>query len=53
MNKLDSIVIVRNQYGGVATIRFSDPAQDKIISSSNKIALYSLIEKHVEKVLNG
>lgn len=58
MNKLDSIVIVKNDKGSVATIRFEDGKDDKILSSSNnsvksKESLYVQIETHVNGVLNG
>lgn len=51
MVKLESIVIVKNKYGSVATVRFSEPMQDRIISSNNKKVLYTLVEKHVKRVL--
>lgn len=58
MNKLESIVIVDNPHGAVATIRFEDGKDDKLISSNSKTAkgretLYTLIEQHVTGVLNG
>lgn len=53
MTKLESVVIVKGQHGSVATIRFNDPLQDRFISSSSKPVLYTLIDKHIKKVLNG
>lgn len=58
MSKLESVVIVKGEHGSVATIRFEDYKDDKIISSSNnsqksKETLYKLVEQHVEGVLNG
>ena len=57
MNKLDSVVIVTNDFGAVATIRFEDFKDDKIlsvtgVSEKSKNTLYTLIEKHVAGVLN-
>lgn len=53
MNKLESVVIVRNKFGAVATIRFEGGKGDRIVSSSSKNGIYKLIESHVEKILNG
>lgn len=57
MNKLESVVIVRGAVGSVATIRFEDGKDDRLISSSSnspksKETLYTLIEQHVTGVLN-
>lgn len=49
-NQVESVVIVTNRYGSIATMRFSDPKTDRIISSSNKPILYTQIEKYVKKV---
>ena len=53
MNKLESVVIVTNPDGAVATIRFTDGRDDRIISSTKKNALYNLVEKHLRKVLHS
>lgn len=50
--ELQSVVIVMNGFGSVATIRFNDYKQDRIISSTSKSVLYTLIERHVQGVLN-
>lgn len=50
MNKLESVVIVTNPDGAVATIRYADGKDDKIISSTKKNVLYNLIEKHLKRV---
>lgn len=49
-NKLDSVVIVTNQFGKVATIRFQDDKDDRIISSSESV-IYTLVEKYIKTVL--
>lgn len=51
MNKLDSIVIVRNKSGAVATVRFEDPVDDKLLSSNNRRALYEMVEQYVARVI--
>lgn len=51
MNKLESVVIVTNPSGAVATIRFEDGRDDKMISSIKKNVLYNLIEKYIKKVV--
>lgn len=53
MVELESIVIVKNDFGSVATIRFNEPLKDKIISSTSKPILYKLVEQHVRKVLHA
>lgn len=53
MTTIESIVIVKNQHGSVATLRFSNPEHDRFISSHSKQALYALIEKHVKRVTNN
>ena len=50
-NKLESAVIVTNKYASIATIRFTNKEDDKIISSTTKPVLYSLVEKHIKQVL--
>lgn len=55
MNKLESAVIVNNPKGSVATLRFADSKDDKIlsvtgVSEKNKNTLYTLVEKHVKEV---
>lgn len=52
-NKLESVVIVTSKKGAVATIRFNNSVGDKIISSAKKNILYSLVEKHIKKVLEN
>jgi len=52
-NKIESIVIVTSEYGSVATLRFANEKDDRFISSSSKPVLYTLIEKHVDKVQNA
>lgn len=49
-NKIESVVIVTNKYGKVASLRFADSKDDREISSSNAKVLYSLIEQHVKRV---
>ncbi len=51
-NKLESVVIVTNEHGSVASIRFEDRKDDKDISWTNKNTLYELVEKHIGEVLN-
>jgi hypothetical protein len=51
-NKLESVVIVRNPHGAVATIRWADGKDDKIMSATNRPVLYNLVEKYVKKVLD-
>lgn len=53
MNKLLSAVIVHNQYGAVATIRFSNPRTDKIISTPSPKKIYDMIEDVVKEATNG
>lgn len=58
MSKLESVVIVHNPLGSVATIRFSNYKNDKILSVTGrtekaKNTLYALIEQHVQGVLNA
>ena len=53
MIKLESITILKNNYGYIATIRFNESHKDKIISSNNHGILDRLIDKHVYGVLNG
>ncbi len=52
-NKLESIVIVKNEHGAVATVRFEDGKDDRLISANSKQTLYVLVEQHVLGVLNG
>lgn len=48
LNKLvESVVIVQCQGGYTATLRFSDKRYDRIVSSTSKYALYSIIEFYV------
>lgn len=53
MTKLESVVIVKNDYGAVATIRFSNPRKDKIISTPTHKKIYDMIEDEVKKVTHG
>lgn len=46
-NEIESVVIVTNPHGAVATMRFKNDKDDKIISSPNKDVLYTLVEQHV------
>ena len=46
-NEIESVVIVSNPKGAVATMRFKDGKDDKIISSPSKDVLYTLVEQHV------
>lgn len=55
MPQLDSVVIVDNQFGSVATIRFDDRSFDRIYSTdpakeNPKLSLYQSIEYYVKKV---
>lgn len=50
-NTLESVVIVTNPDGAVATIRFSNPRDDKFISWTNKNTLYEIVEKYIGEVL--
>lgn len=45
----ESVVIVRNKYGAVATLRYKNPRLDKIISSPSdkKGGIYNAVEAHV------
>lgn len=45
----ESVVIVRNKYGAVATLRYKNPRFDKIISSPSpkKNAIHRAVEAHV------
>lgn len=52
-NVLLSAVIVRNEYGAVATIRFSNPRTDRIISTPNHKKIYDMIEDIVKDNTNG
>lgn len=49
---INSIVIVTNNYGSVATLRFTDVRYDKILSHSSKDSLYISIEDYVKQVLD-
>lgn len=51
-NKLESVVIVRNPHGAVATVRFENDRDDKIMSATNRPVLYNLVEKYIKKVLD-
>lgn len=53
MAKIESAVIVTNEHGSIATLRFDEPLLDRIISSSSKTTLYIKIEKYVKKVTNA
>ena len=53
MSKLESAIIVKNDKGYVATIRFDTPLNDKFISSNSKPVLYKLVEEHITKVLHA
>lgn len=50
MSKLESAVIVKNDFGVVATLRFDNPKLDTFISATKKKVLYILIEKYVKRV---
>lgn len=45
----ESIVIVRNQHGATATVRFKNPRFDRVLSSSSSkpIGIYRAIEDYV------
>lgn len=49
-DKLKSVVIVRNDFGAVATIRFSEERRDKIISTPSPKKIYEMVEDEVRKV---
>lgn len=51
INELQSVVIVRNKKGAVATIRFEDERYDKMFSSPNKNSLYGTIDRYISTVL--
>lgn len=48
-NKIESAVIVDNEFGSTATLRFNDPSLDRILSGT-KPNIYVAIEKYVKKV---
>lgn len=57
-NRVESIVIVDNNFGSTATIRFNDPRTDRIISTSKsgegwKERFYRRVERTVNEVLHG
>lgn len=47
MRDLTSIVIVKNEKGYIASLRFNDPRNDIDIANAIKPILYSLIERYV------
>lgn len=47
MTKIDSIVIVANEHGYTATMRFSDPKLDEIISAPSHWMIYEMIDKKI------
>lgn len=49
-NKLSSIVIVTNEFGSVASVRFENRKDDRDISWTNKNTLYEIVEKYVKEV---
>lgn len=52
----ESVVIVRNEHGATATIRYKNPLKDKIVSSSSPkpSGIYKTIEDSVMgRVKNG
>lgn len=51
--EIESIVIVTNKYGKVATMYFTNPKYNKIVSASSKPGIHALIDKHVKKALNN
>lgn len=51
--KIESVTIVKNPKGAVATLRYSDSSKDRIMSSPVKGTLYGLIDKHISAVLAG
>jgi hypothetical protein len=51
MNQLKSAVIVQNEHGYIASLRYSDRFSDVDLSSSSKYMIYVLIENHVEATL--
>lgn len=51
MNKLESVVIVRNDVGSVATIRFENSDDDKIFSSNSRRVLYEMVEQYVARIV--
>lgn len=52
-NEIESIVIVTNKYGRVATMHFTNTKYNKIVSSSSKAGIHALIDKQVKKALNN
>lgn len=48
--EIESAVIVKNDYGSVAMLRFNDRSRDRSISANSKPTLYTLIEKYVQDV---
>lgn len=56
-NKVESVVIVKGAIGSTATLRFSDPQYDIILSSfdnsqASKNFLYNKISKHIKEATN-
>lgn len=47
---IESIVIVKNRYGFVATLRFDDPSKDKFISSNKHRSIYDAIDEYVSEL---
>lgn len=50
MDKVQSIVIVRNSKGYVASLRFENRSYDADIASASKYLLYQRIESYVEAI---
>lgn len=42
-----SVVIVTNEHGATATLRFANPKKDRILSSTKKIGIYKAVEDYV------
>lgn len=51
-NKLESAIIVKNEYGYVATIHYFNRKYSRYISAPNKQSIYNLVEKYIKKVSN-
>ena len=43
----ESVVIVTNEHGVTATLRFANPMKDRILSSTKKIGIYKAIDDYV------
>ena len=52
-NKIESVVIVTNEHGSIASLRFTNSKDDRDISSPSKSSIYTLIERHIREVQRG